>query len=94
MEFDKIMEEINRGRLVVWKDDGQTDAMNEKYMKDNFVGFAENTEEAAKICRDLQDAERDKHGLALTRLRITGAFDDYVCSEDTKEEIEKWLKKQ
>ena len=93
MKFDKIIEEMNKGRLVVWKDDGKTDAMNEKYMKDNFISFAESMEAAAKMCRDLQDAERDRHGRALTRLRITGTFEDYVCAEDSNEEVEKWIKK-
>ncbi len=58
--------------------------MNEDYMKKNFIGFADNLEKAAELCRDLQDAERDKSGRSNTRLRITGAFDDYVCSEDTE----------
>jgi hypothetical protein len=90
---DDIMKALNQGKLVVWKDDGKTEGMDEDYMRDNFVGVAKDMEEAAKICRDLQDAERDKHGRALTRLRITGAFDDYVCSEDSDEDVEQFMKK-
>ena len=92
MKFEDIINEINKGRLVVWRDDGQSEQMNEKYMKENFVSLARDMEEAAKICRDLQDFERDRHGRALTRLRITGAFDDYVCPEDTDEEVGKYMK--
>jgi hypothetical protein len=93
MDFNKITEEISKGKLVVWKDDISQDAMTEEYMKDNFVGLADNLEEAAKLCRDLQDAERDSHGRALTRLRITGTFDDYVCAEDSEVDVKKWIKK-
>ena len=94
MKFDDIIAELNKGKLVVWRDDGQSGQMNEKYMKDNFVSFAQDMEHAAKICRDLQDFERDKHGRALTRLRITGAFEDYVCEKDTDEEVKKWISKK
>ena len=89
MKFEEITEQLSRGKLVVWKDDLSQDAMTEDYLKDNLIGLAGNMEEAAKMCRDLQDAERDRHGRALTRLRITGAFDDYVCPEDSDEDARK-----
>ena len=88
MNFDEITKALHQGKLVVWKDDGKTDIMNEEYMRQNFVSFAGDMKEAARICRDLQDFERDRHGRALTRLRITGAFEDYVCAEDGEEEAE------
>jgi hypothetical protein len=84
MDFIKIMDELNKGRFVVWIDDKVNAEMSEDYMKKNFVGFADNLEKAAMLCRDLQDAERDKSGRSSTRLRITSSFDDYVCSEDTE----------
>ncbi len=86
MNLKEMVEEMTKGRYVVWIDDKEDAKLTPDYMESHFVAIVGSIQEGKTLCDEKQKKEREERGRAVTRYRITGMANDYICSEDLDED--------